>query len=266
MGIEQAKALERRLGWTNRIRPMVIGAFVADGLAPERRTIVETNSGLKYFVDPLSHFGRSLVQESQYEPETEQLIREHLREGENFLDVGANEGYFSVVAASIVGPGGYVAAVEPQSRLCEIIEINLGLNRAAGKIFRGALGGKKGESSEIFLSPSLNTGYSSLLVRPRFSRQSETVRFLGLDEILDGHHEFAMVKVDVEGFEDGVVANLLPLIERGQIRSLLLDYHAPILHARGVEPAIMERTILNAGMTVDGHPDDYGGFRFYTRK
>jgi FkbM family methyltransferase len=263
MSLEQAKETVRRLGWTDRVRPMVIGAFFADLLAPSRRTIVQTDDGLSYFVDPLSQFGRTLVNDGRYELETEQLIREHLAAGDSFLDVGANEGYFSVLAASVVGATGYVAAVEPQSRLSEIIRINLGLNGANGTVFHGALGGTKGERIELFHSPALNTGYSSVLKRPKFTRSSETVMFLDPAELLGGREAFALVKVDVEGFEDGVVRSLLPLLRQRKVKALLLDYHAPILASRGVDPVAIERGVLDAGMKLVGEYEGFGNYRLY---
>ncbi|WP_263379669.1 FkbM family methyltransferase [Granulicella paludicola] len=272
MSLEHAKELERRLGWTDKLRPMVVGAFVADVLAPQRRTIVTAENGLQYFIDPLSQLGRCLLRDGHYELETEEILREHLREGDAFLDVGANEGYFSSVAASIVGPTGYVAAVEPQSRLAEVIQINLALNGcvvgvdgAEAKVFHGALGGAKGESTKLFLSPSLNTGYSSVLKRPRFSRRSETVTFVDPAELLHGRQEFALVKVDVEGFEDQVMQSLLPMIRMGQIRTLLLDYHASILEERGVDPAALQQTVTGAGLELVGEYEGFGDYRLYRR-
>ncbi len=263
MGLEQAKALIARWGWTDRLRPMVVGALAANVLAPARRTIVSSGDGLAYYVDPLSNFGRTLVSNGRYEVETEQLIRNHLRGGDSFLDVGANEGYFSVLAASVVGVTGYVAAVEPQGRLCEIILINLALNGANGAVFHGALGGAKGESTELFHSPALNTGYSSVVKRPRFTRSSETVAVLAPDELLGGRDALALVKVDVEGFEDGVVRSLLPLLQQGKVKALLLDYHASILQARGVQPVAIEQMVLDAGLKLVGEYAGFGNYRLY---
>lgn len=265
MSIERARALNNRLGWTKQLRPMIVGAFFADVLAPERRTIIETDGGAKYFADPLSNFGQCLLEEGQYEVETEHILREHLTANDSFMDVGANEGYFSVLAASLVGPGGYVGSVEPQSRLCEIVRINLALNGVQANIFQGALGGPKGTPQELYLSPSLNTGFSSLSRRPRFSRRSETVNFVDPVEVLCGRDAFALVKIDVEGFESEVVDSLLPLMEKGQVEALVLDYHAPILRGRGIEPVAIERKILDAGMSLDRNPEEFSGYRLYVR-
>lgn len=136
---------------------MAMGAFLADTLAPDRRTIVSTKMGLRFYVDPLSNLGEALVSRGEYEPETEQMFREVLRPGNSFLDVGANEGYFTALAASLVGHTGYVAAVEPQGKLCDIIDINVSLNGGKANVVHGALGGVKGQPCELFLFPSLIT-------------------------------------------------------------------------------------------------------------
>jgi FkbM family methyltransferase len=264
MGMDRALALERRLGWTDEIRPMILGSFFADLLAPDRRTILQNQTGLKYYADPLSMFGHALIQ-GGFENETEQILRAHLRAGDAFLDVGANEGYFSVMGGSIVGPGGYVASVEPQSRLTEIIEINMGLNGVKGRIFPGALGGPKGEQATIHLWPSLNTGSSGLTSKPRFSSRAEKVNFVDPEELLNGRGAFALAKVDVEGFEDRVILSLLPLLQRGQIRVLILDYHESLLAAKGVDPVGIERMVVKSGMVLDGTPESYSGYRVYVK-
>lgn len=48
-----------------------------------------------------------------YETEEQQILVRHLRRGGVFYDVGANIGFFSLLAARLVGPAGHVAAFEP---------------------------------------------------------------------------------------------------------------------------------------------------------
>jgi FkbM family methyltransferase len=264
MAMDSAIALGRKLGWTDEIRPMILGSFFADLLAPDRRTIIPTEGGLKFYADPLSIFGESLIK-GNFELKTEELIRANLHEGGSFLDVGANEGYFSAMAGSIVGPAGYVASVEPQSRLTEIIEINLALNGVKGKIFQGALGGPVGSRIKMHLWPSLNNASSGMTLKPRFSNRTEMVNFIDPEDLLNGREAFSLAKVDVEGFEDQVIPSLLPLLQRGQIHTLLLDYHARISAAKGVNPADTEKKILQAGMILQGTPEVYSDYRLYKK-
>lgn len=242
---------------------MSLGALFANMLSPERRTLVETNAGLRLYADPLNQLGQSLVANGNYETDTEQTLLTYLKPGDAFLDVGANEGYFAAFAGLRVGPNGYVAAVEPQSRLAEIIQINAALNASPTRLFQGALGGSAGQSHVLFNSPVLNTGSSSLVRRPRLTRRHETVTFIDPQTLWNGREFFALAKVDVEGFEGEVIESLLPMMKNGQIKALTLDYHADVLKARGVDPTSIERGILGVGWKLIRAEEGYTGFRIY---
>ena len=48
-----------------------------------------------------------------YEPATVRYLASHLAAGDVFVDVGANSGYFTMIAAGLVGSSGRVVAFEP---------------------------------------------------------------------------------------------------------------------------------------------------------
>ena len=56
--------------------------------------------------------GENIIQSKQYEPHVTAFPRGHLREGMTFIDVGANVGYFTLLAATLGGDSGRVIAVE----------------------------------------------------------------------------------------------------------------------------------------------------------
>ncbi len=60
---------------------------------------------------------RDYIQRSIYlhtfEPHESSLVQNYLKRGMTFVDVGANVGYYSLMASSIVGPKGRVIAFEP---------------------------------------------------------------------------------------------------------------------------------------------------------
>lgn len=248
------RELARRFRHLSGLRPAVLATLLIRLIAPdERRRIVCTTSGVRLYLDPFTHLGQSIVNHGDYEPETAAVLHRHLEPGFTFLDVGANEGYFSALAARVVGPTGVVMAVEPQTRLSDIIEINLRLNGAGTfRVFNNALGGEDGETGTINLWPSFNTGASSILARYRFSRSVQAFRYISLDTILTvcktGMIDFA--KVDVEGFEGQVVGKMMPHIAAGKIRRLFIDYHEGVLRAHGIEPRSIHDSLLAAGCRV----------------
>src|SRR5580693_3317358 len=56
-----------------------------------------------------------------YEPHLTAVFERHCRPGMTVVDVGANLGYFSLLAARLVGPGGRVVALEPNSENCRLL-------------------------------------------------------------------------------------------------------------------------------------------------
>jgi FkbM family methyltransferase len=75
---------------------------------------VPTAEGFRIDVDP-SDFavGHTIARTGIYEPEVCEVVRRYLGAGQCFVDIGANIGWFSLLAAAIVGPAGRVVAVEP---------------------------------------------------------------------------------------------------------------------------------------------------------
>jgi FkbM family methyltransferase len=240
--------------WLRRVRPAALQGLLGRLLLPmERRRILATDVGLRLYSDPVTILGRELASHGRFEPATEAVFRAEIRPGDAVVDIGANEGAFTALAGVLAGPEGQVVAVEPQSRLRDLIEINLLLNGVRRfTIFSNALGEASGTQAEMNLWPYMATGASSLAHRYRFSRQRETVSFIGFDEILDrcGIERAAFVKVDTEGFEDRVVESMLDCIRAGRVAKLFLDYHRPILEQRDVDADIVHRALLDAGLTV----------------
>jgi FkbM family methyltransferase len=65
----------------------------------------------------------------QFEPNICRIVRPMLREGDTFIDIGANEGLYTLLAASAVGTTGLVVAVEPSPRELQRLRRNLSANR-----------------------------------------------------------------------------------------------------------------------------------------
>ena len=98
------------------------------------------------------------------------------------------------------------------------------------------------------------------------SIKSEVVEFVAFDDLMRFGHfsHIDFVKIDVEGFEHEVVAELLPLIAAGRVRTLYLDYHATLLAGRKIDPLNMHNQLLRSGMRVlRRKSDDFSGYVLY---
>ena len=98
-----------------RVHSAFLASFIKIILRCKSR-IVPTKHG-QFEVDPVSFFGRALIEGGGYEEKVTGAIAELLSDGQVFVDVGANNDYFSVLASQCVGDDGFVLAIEPQARL-----------------------------------------------------------------------------------------------------------------------------------------------------
>src|SRR4051812_47459761 len=123
-----AEKIYRRLGWVLKIRPQPLGVLVGNVVAcRKRRRLVELPNGIAYYLDPLTQFASRWFELGAYERDTEAIFRAEIRPDDTVLDVGANEGYFTVLAAQLAYRG-RVIAVEPQARCLEALTRNLAAN------------------------------------------------------------------------------------------------------------------------------------------
>ena len=90
-----------------------ITAAAPTGEAETSPAVMVELSGRNLFVDPDDRFvGGTIARDREYEPHLSRALAEALRPGDGFVDVGANIGWFSLLAASVVGADGRVLAVE----------------------------------------------------------------------------------------------------------------------------------------------------------
>jgi FkbM family methyltransferase len=187
--------------------------------------------GATFWIDPVSVFGIALLENGMYEPGLTGILRAVLRPGDVFLDAGANEGYFSILAAALVGDTGAVYCIEPQTRLQVVIRENVYRNNASGvRICQVALAERDEQLVRLFLRPSTNTGASSLYRHWRVGWSSELVETITVDTFLRLHgvSRVRLLKVDCEGAEAAIVRGATEALCRRAIDFIAMDYHAVI--------------------------------------
>jgi FkbM family methyltransferase len=219
--------------WLLSVRPAFAASFLKKLLRIKRR-IVETDYG-RFFVDPASNLGNSIITQPAYEPQMLGVLTSLLKEGDLFLDIGTNEGYFSIIASNLVGDTGCVLSVEPQSRLQEIIFCNMELNQASNMhVFQLALSDDVG-TARISLLPDMNTGGSGLFPATRYKIPTQIVPQTTLGRLLDllGISRIKLMKIDVEGFEYEVILGSQGVFADGVIENIALELHPSILDRRG---------------------------------
>ncbi len=143
----------------------------------------------------------------EYEPETTRLFRRLAHPGWTVLDVGANVGYFSVVAANLGTPGSRVVAFEPHPQLADMIAQSIPLNPNLNITLERAACGDRSGMMALHLSPQdRNNGLSTLRTDIFPDAPTVQVPVLRLDDYCTEYDlRPDLLKIDVEGFEAQVL-------------------------------------------------------------
>lgn len=194
MSPEQRSSERRRLRW---IRIKEKGGYID--------TRVEGKARLRLYAD--STLG-ALIYYQRFERDERAFLWRYLRPGDVFVDVGANIGLFSVIAAKRVGKAGQVYAFEPAALPRRRLEENIRLNSFTNvSIQQLALSDGAGWV-EISVPTDGHDAWSSL-AKPiagadiRLERTEATTWDAFAEE--NGLPVPRMVKIDVEGWEGHVL-------------------------------------------------------------
>lgn len=233
-----------------RIRPAILASWMKRLIGLRRRDI-ETDYG-SFHVDPVSQFALALTSAKGYEPEMSHAVGWFLKPGGTFVDIGANEGFFAVMAARIVGTGGKVVAVEPQSRLQAVVERNFRLNGVTNAaLVPCAISDREGRV-DLFVSPDTNTGSTGLQNMTRYRLATESVPVMTLLKLFESHSIASadLVKMDIEGAEFEAILGSPALFESRRIKAFAFEMHEAAIARRGGDPKDVIRFLEKCGYAL----------------
>lgn len=156
-------------------------------------------------------------------PEYEEMmfLQRFLRQGDAFVDVGANAGAFAVLAA---GLGCRVVALEPVPQTFRRLLENVELNRNLGPIV--AMNVAAGASPGI-LRMSTGFGTGNHVLKPDEDVPCVEVAVVMLDEAIPTFDAPTFVKIDVEGHEWEVIQGAIALLRSDALLGLLIETFRP---------------------------------------
>lgn len=174
--------------------------------------IVMTKNNFRMKLDLADWLGQHIFATGEYEPSTTALIQSLLKPGNVFVDVGANAGYFSLLAAKTIGKHGRVYAFEPAPETYKELVNNIHLNQFENiKTYPIAASNYQG-SIDFSIAPETHKGLSSF--RTIAGSKKLTVPTMQLDNVVDFPLEIDLVKIDVEGAECRVLSGMNRIIRR----------------------------------------------------
>ena len=197
----------------------------------------------------------------RYERGTVSVLLENLKPGTLFIDVGANSGYFSLIAARQVGPSGFVIAFEPEPQIRSLLVSNVGMNHFSNIEVRAF--GVADRVGEVDFVSRPHSGNSMVLPRKHVHSEEETVirasmTTLDLDclEIAQRWRGDVVLKMDIEGSEPAALRGAKDLLRC--VFAVIVEMRPDLLRMLDFEPNDLLVPLLQAGFAGYAIPDTRG--------
>lgn len=200
---------------------------------------VKVSMGDAYWITPLLRRGG-------YEPEVASVLHRSLRSDSAFIDCGANIGYWSVLAAGLIGTRDRVVAIEASPHAAGWLRENAALNSGSFRAVEAAVWSESGESVEVAVDVTRHSWASSdphiasALINMGFaSRQAETITIDDtVRHFVTGEPRLFVLKVDVEGSEERGLQGAVETLKRDVL--VIYEEHGRSSHSRATRVLLNE--------------------------
>jgi FkbM family methyltransferase len=188
-----------------------------------------------------------------WEPAITAYLTTCLGPGDTVIDVGANIGYDTLLAAFCVGSTGHVFAVEASPSMFRELQANLTLNHVSNVTAVHAAACHHATAADVFLHASSNRGGSTIMpgvAARRDTAWEATVPAGPLPALVspDAIRRARLIKIDVEGAEWPVIQGLRELLPQlGPAAEVLIEVNTEALADHGASPAALIDLFAVAG-------------------
>jgi len=223
-----------------------IYSYLASALTiPEDKRLLSVN-GYEMFLHAGKYKGidgiaQHLLFTGTYEPYTTFLFKQLVKEGMTVVDIGANIGYFTLLAASLVGAKGRVFAFEPEPTNYALLIKNIEINGYKNVVpLQKAVSNETGKTE--FFVDTITSGEHSLFktaVEREIKSSSEPiiVDVVSLDAFFkDKECPINVIKMDIQGAEMMALWGMIKTIGNNKDLKIFTEFWPYGLQQSGVSP------------------------------
>jgi len=182
-----------------------------------------------------------------WEPEEGELLRNLVKAGDVFVDVGANVGYFVRLIGTHCGPSA-IHAFEPQPTSAVLLGLNSWDLKVPVTIWSLALADSRGT---VEVSTAEHNVGDTRVSAPRTDAEASATAVAAvarMDELISGRVD--VVKIDVQGYEPEVIRGMAGIAAVNPRIKLVIEFWPAALRARRISPESVLSEYRAAGYSV----------------
>ena len=190
---------------------VVRGLYRAAGEAHLER--VDTADGSLYVIKSDPVVGRELLATRAYEPHVTDRLRPCLDAGGVFVDIGANVGYYTLLAARRVGASGRVIAFEPNPTSLKVLLLNTRSEGDTIRVYPFAVSDREGFLS-LMRIVSIASSKRVTEEELRYPSDVALTYAVRLDDALRDEPRIDVLKCDIDGHDYRAIRGGLATLAR----------------------------------------------------
>lgn len=186
--------------------------------------------------------------------ETE-VFAKNLKKDMTVLDLGANIGFYSLLARSVVGPGGNVYSFEPFPENISLLRQSIHENKFENMtLIEAAVSDKSGESF-LYLSPDACSEHSMLDLdfdyNKNQSQKKLKIQALNIDDyFVSFDDKIDFIKMDIEGSEFRALDGMKKTLEQNQQISIMTEFWPNGFRKDGKAPQDFLKRLVDLGFEL----------------
>jgi FkbM family methyltransferase len=212
--------------------------------------------GNKMYVDGTGEgIGASLLMHGVHEKYETELFKKMVQDGMVVVDIGANIGYYTLIAAKLVGSKGIVYAFEPEPSTYDLLCKNIQANGYTNIIPIEKAVSKTSGKTKLYVNATMTNfssfGKDNVLIRSR-NLDCLEVETTTLDDFFGrtvGDDRVDFMKIDVEGAEELVVDGAERVLRNNRLK-ILMEFAPRQLRNVGTDPLGLLYKLQNCGFAI----------------
>ena len=176
-----------------------------------------------------------------YEAWTTDVVKSELKQGDVFVDVGANIGYFTIMGSKLVGERGQVYAFEPNPFSFEILRRNVETNNLHNVTIEQKAVTNFSGRVELWANKGNTYAWKE---GSRIPFSADCVR---LDDYFQGQH-IDLMKMDIDGGETTALEGTFEM-SSNDIEKLIIEFWPIGFRKQGINPETFASMLANRGFS-----------------
>lgn len=196
--------------------------------------IIKINNGASMLLQLDDQVDIGIWWRGPYEELPTKAFKKIVKAGDTVIDVGANIGYYTILASQCVKESGRVFSFEPVSKIYKRLLFNT-LGHKNITTIKSACGKEKCLTKISVYNDSVSAGSSISAPDNSVTESLEEIEVLRLDDYMrqKGIKKVDVVKIDVEGYEMNVLRGMEGIIRANLALNIFIEINKELLSAAG---------------------------------